>query len=90
MLEAFETEYRRYTEQDESRPMPVSLVMLMEKTHKTILARLGKRGGFNMSELMKNPQQALIHLDRMKENILRMMQQQESMDGPPRSEEHAV
>ncbi len=75
MLDTLQNEYA--VDEESERPAPVSLVMLMEKTHKTILARLSKRGGFNMSEMMKNPEQSLVMLDRYRELLIKMMAQRD-------------
>lgn len=77
MLDALDAAYDQWLAADS--PLPLSLVQLMDKTHKTILARLSKRGGFNMAEMMKNPEAALLQLDRMRELLIRAMSQQESV-----------
>lgn len=77
MLEAFDVAYAQWEESD--GPLPVSLVMLGEKVHRMVLARLGKRGGMNLSEMMKNPGAALVHLKRMEAQLLKMISQQERL-----------
>lgn len=76
MLDALDRAYEQWSN-NYDQPLPMSLVQLMEKTHKTILARLGKRGGFNIAEMMKNPEEALVQLDKMRDMLIRMMAQRE-------------
>lgn len=76
MLDALDVEYARWEESD--NPLPVSLVQLLERTHRTILARLGKRGGFNMNEMAKNPGAALVQVKKIEAMLLRMVSQQDS------------
>lgn len=74
MISAVDRAYEDWQE-DTERPLPMSLVALMKNTHQAILARLGKRGGFDMASMMKNPEQGLVMLDRTKAILLRMIQQ---------------
>lgn len=74
MLDLIDREYERLNNQDEA-PVPMTLVALLDKSHKAILGRLSKRGGFDMASMMKNPESALLMLDRTKNMLLRMMEQ---------------
>lgn len=75
MVELVDREYERLRDND-SAPLPMTLVALMKNTHGAILARLGKRGGFDMAAMAKNPEAALVMLDRTKSLLLRMIEQQ--------------
>lgn len=84
MLDAFETAYAEWEET--MSPLPMSLVKLGETVHRMVLARLGKRGGMNMAEMMKNPGAALVHLEKMKAQLLKMIAQQERLRATPTTE----
>lgn len=74
MLDAVDRAYGDWEENPDA-PLPMSLVALMSKTHTAILARLSKRAGMDLSQMMKNPEAGLAMLDRMKMMLLRMMEQ---------------
>lgn len=80
MLDALDQEWDRWQDA-ENQPLPLPLVKLLESSHKMIFARLSKRGGFNMAEMMKNPQAALVHLARMTEMVRKMIDQQDKLNG---------
>lgn len=80
MIEAMDQEWDRWQDAT-NQPLPQPLVALMKDAHKMIYARLSKRGGFNMAEMMKNPQAALVHLARMTEMVRKMIDQQDKLNG---------
>jgi hypothetical protein len=70
MLQAIEAEWTRWQEGPD-KPLNLNLLAAMEKVHRAILARLGKRSGMNMAEMLRNPQAALLQLDRTRALLLR-------------------
>lgn len=77
MIEMVEEAWQQYQDSADSRPVPLPLIDRMEKVHRAILARLAKRGGMNMAEMLRNPQAALLQLDRTRELLRRQIQAQE-------------
>lgn len=85
MLEAIDAEWQRWQEGPD-KPLNLHLLAAMEKVHRAILARLGKRTGMNMAEMLRNPQQALLQLERTKQLLMKQMEQVEVAQqmAPPR------
>lgn len=79
MLDAFEKAYEAWNEGEETRPLPMSLVAGFKTVHQAILARMAKRGGFDMQNMMKHPEAGLVMLDRMKATLLKMIEQREKL-----------
>ncbi len=78
MLRIAREEIRKFEEAEDSRPLPMALVTLMDKAHKAVLAHLSKRSGMDTQAMMKNPRAALVQLDRQRAMLLKMIEQQES------------
>lgn len=76
MVTALQKEWDRWEES--SGPLPTALVMLMEKAHKAIFQRVGKSAGMDLNEMMRNPEAALVELDKRKALILKFLEQKNS------------
>lgn len=83
MLEAIDAEWRRWQEGPD-KPLNLNLIAAMDKVHRAILAHLGKRSGMNMAEMLRNPQAALLQLDRTRSLLLKQMQVQELASSGPK------
>lgn len=73
MVRAIEMEWNRW--QDADGPLPSALVMLLDKAHKAIFSRIGKSEGMDLNEMMRNPEAALLELDKKKALILKFIEQ---------------
>lgn len=78
MVKAIDQEWRRYQEGGESAPLPTALVMLLDKAHKAIFTRVGKNVGMDLNEMMRNPEGALVELDKKKALIMKFLEQRKS------------
>lgn len=82
MVKAIEREWKRY-EEDDGAPLPQSLVMLLEKAHKAIYARVGKNTGLTLEQMLANPEDALVELDKQKALIMKMLDQKRASEQKP-------
>ena len=77
MLDALDHAWKQWEDSPVDRPLNMNLIAAMEKVHRAILARLGKRSGMNMAEMLRNPQAALLQLKRTEQLLIRQMAQNE-------------
>jgi hypothetical protein len=78
MLSLAKSELSKYEDNDsETKPLPLSLVTLLTKAHQCVLARLSKRTGMDLNLMKKNPEAALLQLERMKALIIKEMEQRD-------------
>lgn len=73
MVTAIDREWERWTNNE--GPLPSSLVLLLDKAHKAIFQRTGKSMGMDLDQMMRNPEAALVELDKRKALILKFLEQ---------------
>lgn len=73
MVKALEREWERWNES--TGPLPSALVMLMDKAHRAIFSRVGKSAGMDLNEMMRNPEAALVEIDKRKALLLKLLEQ---------------
>lgn len=76
MVKAIEMEWARWN--DSQGPLPTALVMLLDKAHKAIFQRVGKSVGMDINEMMRNPEAALVELDKKKALVMKFLEQRKS------------
>lgn len=65
------------SQDDTVKPLPISLVTAYDKVHRSILTHVAKGSGMDMNQVMKNPRAWLYQNDRMRNQVLKLIEQQE-------------
>lgn len=66
-----------YEEATEGTPIPLTLITAYDKCHASIMKRIAKGSNMDMAQIMKNPRAWLIQNDRMRNQVLKIIEQQE-------------
>lgn len=63
----------------EGTPIPQTLIQAYDKVHGSILRHIAKGSSMDMNQVMKNPHAWLLQNDRMRAQVLKLIEQQQAM-----------